>query len=190
MSSVSNVFHSKWFNSLAVILLVLIIARIAAPYVLQQYVNYQLKHTQGVTGHVGDVDLFLYRGAYAIDDVEIYAVDATSAPKPLLSIQTLDFSLAWSALLKGNLVTNMAFTRPKIVIYDKDPNASEQNKQVKDETTWVGLANNLVLFSIDTLTIEQGKLTLVNSTNSGEKPTFISNINARIENITNAQNLS
>jgi len=190
MSSVSNVFHSKWFNSFAVILLVLIIARIAAPYALQQYVNYQLKHTQGVTGHVGDVDLFLYRGAYAIDDVEIYAVDATSAPKPLLSIQTLDFSLAWSALLKGNLVTNMAFTRPEIVIYDKDPNASEQNKQVKDETTWVGLANDLVLFSIDTLIIEQGKLTLVNSTNSGEKPTFISNINAKIENITNAQNLS
>ncbi|MBH0025939.1 DUF748 domain-containing protein [Pseudoalteromonas sp. SWN29] len=190
MSSVSNVFHSKWFNSLAAILLVLIIARIAAPYVVQYYVNYQLKHTQGVTGHVGDVDLFLYRGAYAIDDVEIYAVDATSAPKPLLSIQTLDFSLAWSALLKGNLVTNMAFTRPEIVIYDKDPNASEQNQQVKDETTWVGLANNLVLFSIDTLTIEKGKLSLVNSTNSGENPTFISNINAKIENITNAQNLS
>lgn len=186
----STTFHAKYFKGVIALIVLLIITRIAAPYVVQYYVNYQLKHTQGVTGHVGDVDLFLYRGAYAIDDVEIYAVDATSAPKPLLSIQTLDFSLAWSALLKGNLVTNMAFTRPEIVIYDKDPNASEQNKQVKDETTWVGLANNLVLFSIDTLTIEQGKLTLVNSTNSGENPTFISSINAKIENITNAQNLS
>ncbi|MBG9995527.1 DUF748 domain-containing protein [Pseudoalteromonas sp. NZS127_1] len=186
----STTFHTKYFKGVIALIVLLILMRIAAPYVVQYYVNYQLKHTQGVTGHVGDVDLFLYRGAYAIDDVEIYAVDATSAPKPLLSIQTLDFSLAWSALLKGNLVTNMAFTRPEIVIYDKDPNASEQNKQVKDETTWVGLANNLVLFSIDTLTIEQGKLTLVNSTNSGENPTFISSINAKIENITNAQNLS
>ncbi|WP_165741428.1 DUF748 domain-containing protein [Pseudoalteromonas sp. Z1A6] len=186
----STTFHAKYFKGVIALIVLLIITRIAAPYVVQYYVNYQLKHTQGVTGHVGDVDLFLYRGAYAIDDVEIYAVDATSAPKPLLSIQTLDFSLAWSALLKGNLVTNIAFTRPEIVIYDKDPNASEQNKQVKDETTWVGLANNLVLFSIDTLTIEKGKLTLVNSTNSGENPTFISSINAKIENITNAQNLS
>ena len=155
----SKIFHDKYLKGVIALVVLLILTRIAAPYVVQHYVNYQLKHTQGVTGHVGDVDLFLYRGAYAIDDVEIYAVDATSAPKPLLSIQTLDFSLAWSALLKGNLVTNMAFTRPKIVIYDKDPNASEQNKQVKDEITWVGLANNLVLFSIDTLTIEQGKLT-------------------------------
>ncbi|MEM5546354.1 DUF748 domain-containing protein [Pseudoalteromonas fuliginea] len=190
MRSFLNSLHRKWFSFLVVIVLLLITLRIAAPYAVQQYVNYQLKHTQGITGHIGDVDLFLYRGAYAIDDVEIYATNATTAPRPLLVVKTLDFSLAWSALLKGNLVTNMAFMRPEIVIYDKNPNAAEQNQRVKDETTWIGLANDLVLFSIDTLTIEQGKLSLVNATSQGEKPTFISNINARIENITNAQNLS
>ncbi|MEI8704316.1 DUF748 domain-containing protein [Pseudoalteromonas sp. B62] len=190
MRSFLNSLHRKWFSFLVVIVLLLITLRIAAPYAVQQYVNYQLKHTQGITGHIGDVDLFLYRGAYAIDDVEIYATNATTAPRPLLAVKTLDFSLAWSALLKGNLVTNMAFMRPEIVIYDKNPNAAEQNQRVKDETTWIGLANDLVLFSIDTLTIEQGKLSLVNATSQGEKPTFISNINARIENITNAQNLS
>lgn len=190
MRSFLNSLHRKWFSFLVVIVLLLITLRIAAPYAVQQYVNYQLKHTQGITGHIGDVDLFLYRGAYAIDDVEIYATNATTVPRPLLAVKTLDFSLAWSALLKGNLVTNMAFMRPEIVIYDKNPNAAEQNQRVKDETTWIGLANDLVLFSIDTLTIEQGKLSLVNATSQGEKPTFISNINARIENITNAQNLS
>lgn len=190
MRSFLNSLHRKWFNFFVVIVLLLITLRIAAPYAVQQYVNYQLKHTQGITGHIGDVDLFLYRGAYAIDDVEIYATNATTAPRPLLVVKTLDFSLAWSALLKGNLVTNMAFMRPEIVIYDKNPNAAEQNQRVKDETTWIGLANDLVLFSIDTLTIEQGKLSLVNATSQGENPTFISNINARIENITNAQNLS
>ncbi|KAA1151020.1 DUF748 domain-containing protein [Pseudoalteromonas fuliginea] len=190
MRSFLNSLHRKWFSFLVVIVLLLITLRIAAPYAVQQYVNYQLKHTQGITGHIGDVDLFLYRGAYAIDDVEIYATNATTAPRPLLAVKTLDFSLAWSALLKGNLVTNMAFMRPEIVIHDKNPNAAEQNQRVKDETTWIGLANDLVLFSIDTLTIEQGKLSLVNATSQGENPTFISNINARIENITNAQNLS
>ncbi|WP_457934751.1 DUF748 domain-containing protein [Pseudoalteromonas sp. SCSIO 43210] len=190
MRSFLNSLHRKWFSFVVVIVLLLITLRIAAPYAVQQYVNYQLKHTQGITGHIGDVDLFLYRGAYAIDDVEIYATNATTAPRPLLAVKTLDFSLAWSALLKGNLVTNMAFMLPEIVIYDKNPNAAEQNQRVKDETTWIGLANDLVLFSIDTLTIEQGKLSLVNATSQGEKPTFISNINARIENITNALNLS
>jgi len=182
--------RNKWFSVLVATVLFLILLRAAAPYAVQYYVNQQLEQTQGITGHVGDVDLYLYRGAYAIDDVEIYAVDATSAPKPLLAVQTLDFSLAWSALLKGNLVTNMAFSRPEIVIYDKDPSTTEQNQQVKDETTWVGLANDLVLFSIDTLRINNGKVSLVNAINDGEKPTYISNINAEIKNITNAQNLS
>ena len=182
--------RNKWFSVLVATVLFLILLRAAAPYAVQYYVNQQLEQTQGITGHVGDVDLYLYRGAYAIDDVEIYAVDATSAPKPLLAVQTLDFSLAWSALLKGNLVTNMAFSRPEIVIYDKDPSTIEQNQQVKEETTWVGLANDLVLFSIDTLRINNGKVSLVNAINDGEKPTYISNINAEIKNITNAQNLS
>lgn len=189
MSLSSKLLFSKWFNALVVVLLVSLIIRIAAPHAIQYYVNYQLKHTQGITGYVGDVDLFLYKGAYAIDDIEIYAVDSVSAPKPLLGVETLNFSLAWSALLKGNVVTNMVFTRPEIVIYDKDPNTVEQNQQVKDETTWVGLVNNLVLFSIDSLMVKQGNVTLVNVTNNTEQPTFVSNINARIKNITNAQNL-
>lgn len=190
MASTFKHTRAHWFYALVVTIVLLIIFRAAAPYAVQYYVNQQLEQTQGITGHVGDVDLYLYRGAYAIDDIEIYAVDATSAPKPLLAIQTLDFSLAWSALLKGNLVTNMAFTRPEIVIYDKDPSSAEQNQQVKDETTWIGLANDLVLFSIDTLLIENGKVTLVNATNDGDKPTYIANINAEVKNITNAQNLS
>lgn len=190
MASTFKHTRAHWFYALVVTIVLLIIFRAAAPYAVQYYVNQQLEQTQGITGHVGDVDLYLYRGAYAIGDIEIYAVDATSVPKPLLAIQTLDFSLAWSALLKGNLVTNMAFTRPEIVIYDKDPSSAEQNQQVKDETTWIGLANDLVLFSIDTLLIENGKVTLVNATNDGDKPTYIANINAEVKNITNAQNLS
>lgn len=85
--------RNKWFSVLVATVLFLILLRAAAPYAVQYYVNQQLEQTQGITGHVGDVDLYLYRGAYAIDDVEIYAVDATSAPKPLLAVQTLDFLL-------------------------------------------------------------------------------------------------
>ena len=190
MASTFKDTRKKWFYALVVTALGLILLRALAPYAVQYYVNQQLEQTQGITGHVGDVDLYLYRGAYAVDEVEIYAVDATQVPKPLLSIDTLDFSLAWSALLNGNFVTNMAFTRPEIVIYDKDPTTAEQNQQVKDETTWVGLANDLVPFSIDTLRIDNGKVTLVNATSEGEQPTYVSNINANINNITNAQNLS
>lgn len=183
--------HKKtWFTVIVVTVLLLIFARVGAPYAVQYYINQQINQTKGITGQVGDVDLHLYRGAYAVDDIEIYAVDEQSSPKPLLSVKTLDFSLAWSAVLNGNLVTNMVFSQPKIVIYDKDTTTPEQNQQVKDERTWIGLANNLVVFSIDTLKIIDGKISLVNQTKKGEIPTYIANINADIKNITNAQNLT
>ena len=183
--------HKKtWFTVIVVTVLLLILASVGAPYAVQYYINQQINQTKGITGQVGDVDLHLYRGAYAVDDIEIYAVDEQSSPKPLLSVKTLDFSLAWSAVLNGNLVTNMVFSQPKVVVYDKDTTTPEQNQQVKDERTWIGLANNLVVFSIDTLKIIDGKISLVNQTKKGEIPTYIANINADIKNITNAQNLT
>jgi hypothetical protein len=62
MSLSSKLLFSKWFNALVVVLLVSLIIRIAAPHAIQYYVNYQLKHTQGITGHVGDVDFFYTKG--------------------------------------------------------------------------------------------------------------------------------
>lgn len=185
----ADMHKRTWFKVIVVTVLLLIFARIGAPYAVQYYINQQINQTKGITGQVGDVDLHLYRGAYSVDDIEIYAVDDQSSPKPLLSVTTLDFSLAWSAILNGNLVTNMVFSQPKIVVYDKDTTTPEQNPQVKDERTWIGLANNLVVFSIDTLKIIDGKVSLVNQTKKGEIPTYIANINADIKNITNAQNL-
>ena len=186
----ADMHKRTWFTVIVVTVLLLILARVGAPYAVQYYINQQINQTKGITGQVGDVDLHLYRGAYSVDDIEIYAVDEQSSPKPLLSVKTLDFSLAWSAVLNGNLVTNMVFSQPKVVVYDKDTTTPEQNQQVKDERTWIGLANNLVVFSIDTLKIIEGKISLVNQTKKGEIPTYIANINADIKNITNAQNLT
>ena len=180
----------RWLKTVMALVLLLVVARMGAPYAVQYYVNQQLTQAKGITGQVGDVDLHLYRGAYSVDDIEIYSVDEQSSPQPLLAVRTLDFSLAWSALLKGNLVTNMVFSQPEVVIYDKDTSEPEQNERVKNEKTWVGLANNLVVFSIDTLTVKAGKVSLINQTKKGEVPTYIANINAQIKNITNAQNLT
>lgn len=168
---------------------VLILIRLTAPYVIQNYVNSIIKSTQGISGYIGDVDLALYRGGYSIDHIKIYEVDELSERKPLLAIERLDFSLSWSALLKGNVVTEMDFYQPSVVVYDKKRGADEQNKQVKDETTWIGLANDLVPFSIDSLTVHAGKVTLINGGEQDDNPTYLSKINGQITNITNAQNL-
>ena len=62
----------KWYRrktlliSLGALLVILIAFRIALPYIVLNYVNRQLTLIDGYYGHVDDIDISLYRGAYTI----------------------------------------------------------------------------------------------------------------------------
>jgi len=49
-------------------ILLLIAIRIALPYILLRVVNKQLSGIKGYYGHVNDIDVALYRGAYTLKD--------------------------------------------------------------------------------------------------------------------------
>lgn len=173
-------------------LIILVILRICAPFIVQQVVNRSLQNADGITGSIGDVELQLYRGAYNIQNIAIYAVDLENHKKPLLSIQQLDLSLLWSALIRGNIVTEIQIKTPEIVIYDDEPDVtpSDEHQEITNEDTWIGLANDIVLFSIDKVSLSNGKITLINSTKAQQTHTYISDLNGQATNITNSQQLS
>ena len=54
---------------LLAVALVLVAARLAMPYVVEDYVNDRLASLDSYDGHVGDIDIHLWRGAYSIDDI-------------------------------------------------------------------------------------------------------------------------
>src|SRR5690349_19037679 len=79
-------------------LVVLLIAfRIALPYILLRYVNRQLTRIDGYRGHVEDIDVALYRGAYVIKDIRL---DKTGGkiPVPFFKADKIDLSIQWNAL--------------------------------------------------------------------------------------------
>ena len=51
--------------------LLLVAARIALPYLVEDYANKRLAALDSYDGHVGDIDIHLWRGAYSIDGIEI-----------------------------------------------------------------------------------------------------------------------
>ncbi|WAJ72407.1 DUF748 domain-containing protein [Catenovulum adriaticum] len=173
-------------------LIVLVILRLLAPFFVQQIANRSLQNAEGITGSIGDVDLQLYRGAYNIQNIAIYAIDLDNNKKPLLSIKQLDLSLLWSALFSGNIVTKMQIQQPEIVIYDNEPDVTptDEHQKLTNEDTWIGLANDIVLFSIDKVSISDGKITLINSKNEDQTNTYISDLHGQATNITNSQELS
>ena len=72
----------------AVIGLVLVVSRVGLPYFLTWRINAELRDLPNYTGHVDDVDLALWRGAYALKGLEIrqrehdFVVDQAVDPEP------------------------------------------------------------------------------------------------------------
>src|SRR5580704_14047404 len=81
-------------GSLLVILLAL---RIALPYILLRFVNKELQTIPGYTGHVDDIDVHLYRGAYTI---KVIRLDKTGGkiPVPFFAADRADLSVEWGAI--------------------------------------------------------------------------------------------
>ena len=54
---------------------VLIILRLLLPYIVLHYANKTLADLDGYYGHINDIDISLYRGAYQINDMYLNNVD-------------------------------------------------------------------------------------------------------------------
>jgi uncharacterized protein YhdP len=83
------------------------------PSAIQRYVNRMLQKSPGYEGSIGDVDVALWRGAYAIDDVRIRKRNGR-VPVPFFSAPRVDLSVEWRALLDGAVVGEVVFDRPEL----------------------------------------------------------------------------
>jgi hypothetical protein len=139
------------------VVLVLLAVRIALPPVMVWYVNSLLEKQEGISGQVQDIDLALWRGGYVIKQIEINQLN-DKGELPLFSAERIDIQLSWAALADGEIVSTMAFHQPVIMAQDRAGQEDITEDAVLDERTWIGLANNLTPFSIDKLSIHDGKI--------------------------------
>ena len=63
-------------GSLAALLLLLLALHLALPYLVRDYLNGKLADMGDYRGHIADVDLALWRGAYRIDGLSIVRTTA------------------------------------------------------------------------------------------------------------------
>jgi hypothetical protein len=90
----------------AAVLVVLVAARIALPFVVQRFVNQRLAGVPGYVGSVGDIDIGLLRGAYRLEDVAIHK-HTDAVREPFFLAREIDFSLAWRELFRGKVVSDI-----------------------------------------------------------------------------------
>jgi uncharacterized protein DUF748 len=171
----------KALITVAVLVGVLIVARLALPYVVKDYVNDKLAALEAYDGHVGDIDIHLWRGAYSIDGIEIVK-RAAKRPVPFFKATRINFSVEWRSLWKGSIVSEAKFLAPELNLVQAE---AKQDSQLGSEENWNRTLQSLSPFKFNTIEVVDGTVRFLAPGISTRDAITAKNVDGRISNLTN-----
>ena len=166
---------------LASIVAVLVAVRLALPDIVERYANRKLAALEAYDGHVGDIDIHLWRGAYSVDDLVIVKTGA-KRPVPFFRAQRVDFSVEWPSLLKGRVVAEAHFTAPEINLVQ---GRTEAESQLGKEENWNRRLEELFPFRFNTIEATNGTVRFLAPGIQTRDAITARRVNGRISNLTN-----
>lgn len=170
-----------WHWIVGAVVVLLVGVRLALPTLVQSYVNKVLDENPEYDGHVGDVDIHLYRGAYSIHQVEIVKTEGTNRV-PFFAAQKVDLSVAWKELFEGKINARLIFTEPKVNFVD----GKKIEKQTGKDASWDKMLDELVPFEIARLEVERGEVHFRNFNADPPVDLWIKDLQALVTNLTNS----
>lgn len=174
--------YSVPMASLVAIALVLLVAHLALPYVIRDYLNGKLDRMGDYHGQITDVDLALWRGAYRINGLKIVKVNG-KVPVPLLDAPVIDLSVSWHALwYEHGVVARVLFLRPELNFVD---GGGRQESQSGAGTDWREQLEKLLPITLDELRIVDGRIRFHNYQSRPPVHLTASAVNASLYNLTN-----
>lgn len=166
-----------------VIVLVLLALRLALPTLIERSVNARLAAMANYSGHVADVDVALWRGAYVLRDLRIDKRDS-NLPVPMLVAPRVDIALAWRHLFRGSIVALVEFEQP--VLHFVDGRGRDDSLTGAGED-WRQRLEELVPIRIDEVLVRDGEVVFHNFVSDPPVDLRAAAINARLENLTNVR---
>ena len=162
----------------------LIAIRVALPYVILHFANKTLaENIEGYTGHIEDVDLALYRGAYRIIDLKIEAVD-NGVKEPFLEVPAIDLSVEWNSIFHGAFTGEVVVEQPKVVFAFAKSGAAAQTGE---EVDWVEVVQDFMPITINRFAIQSGDVALQNAWQEPKVDLTVENLNFELFNIRNVE---
>jgi len=164
----------------------LIVVRLIMPFFLLKYVNHRLANIKQYYGHVEDIDLQLYKGAYVLNNVKLIKRYAKIDPKlPFFTAPRIDFSIHWGALLKGgDLVGEITIYDP-VLNYVKGVHKGEDIKV--DSADFSRLIKELMPLTVNHFDVFNGQLHYIDMNTSPKVHVNMVNIMATGTNLANVE---
>jgi hypothetical protein len=144
----------KVLVSLVVVVAVLLAVRLALPTIVKDYANRKLAALDSYDGHVDDIDIHLWRGAYSISGLEIVK-RGTKRPVPFFKANKVDLSVEWRSLAHGRIVSEAEFYGPELNLVQ---GKGESDTQLGGEENWNRRLEELFPFRFNTIRVYDGKV--------------------------------
>lgn len=164
----------KVFIGVGIALVIALIgARLYLPVWATGYVNRQIDALEGYSGGVDDIDIHLWRGAYAIHGLSIRKREADQE-QPFVAARAIDLSVEWPALLRGALVAEIDIHNARLNFSRSQDGAG---------AGWGHLVDQLTPLAINRLTVQDSEVRYTDYTAEPALSLFIENLNANITNL-------
>ncbi|HUQ52592.1 MAG TPA: DUF748 domain-containing protein [Gammaproteobacteria bacterium] len=172
---------------LGIVAAVAIAARLAAPLLVERYVNRALADMGEYHGSVEQINLGLIRGGYELRNLQIVKNDATAETPPFAEIPSMDLSLQWRALFKGSAVGQLVIDQPKLNLVQSEAN---KEKQLGTGVNWPQEIRDLFPFTLNVVEVRNGLVTFRAPGISTNDSLTVRDFNMQLLNLTNVQDVA
>ncbi len=176
--------YIKW-KILITIVALLIIVRLILPYIVLHYANKTLASMDGYFGHINDIDLAIYRGAYIIKDLYLDKIDSSTQQRvPFISSKAIDLSVEWESLFHGRVVGELKFKNP-IMRFTKDK--VEPSAIQKDTNVFRQILKKSMPLKINRFELFNGIIQYIDSTSTPKVNIAMFSIHVLAQNLSSVQ---
>lgn len=177
-------FSKTTLTTIVVVLLLLVGARLAMPGFVKKYVNQKLDELPGYAGSIGDVTIHLWRGAYAIHDVNVMK-ETNRVSVPFVAAKRIDFSVEWRELRNRALVG-------EIIADHAELHFAKGKSKTEDQTTidksWTKVVEDLFPFKINKVELRDSAVFFHDFGTKPKVELYVTNCQVAVSNITNSRN--
>jgi hypothetical protein len=169
-----------------IVAVVAVAARLAAPSIIERYVNRQLGDLGEYRGSVADIELSLMRGGYVLRDLTIVKRDAQPDTPPFATIPAMDLALQWRSLFRGQAVGEVVMHGPVLNLVQ---GPSDDEQQLGAGVNWPQQIRDLFLFRLNVVEARNGLVTFRAPGISTDDSLTMRDFEMHLRNLTNAQNV-
>ncbi len=169
----------KLYKILIIIVVILIVIRLILPYALLHYLNRTLSRLDGYSGHIDDLDMSIYRGAYSIKHLNIKQDSLAKKPVELFKAASIELSVEWKQLLHGHLVGQIVLDTPQIVF------TKVKEKGKPDTTTLRDVLRRVMPLKINGIEINYGSVHYTDTTSRPKVDISLDRAHLLAHNMTN-----